>query len=176
MRKKGLIYTGLGLLAFLFIYVSPFQSKAVNMPYFDAMVGNGNLTSTVPIEGTSVEKAALINKTKTVVIDGVTFSHFLSLETESKAIVAIASESEQFLLCPGGIENCITRYDTVTKQAGENKVLMYGSFSRRRYLVELHKDIFIYRIQVENCFIGYPHGCLIHSFSWHDLYTYEFKR
>ena len=177
MRKKGLIYSGLGLSAFLFIYISPFQSKAVNMPYFDAMVGEGHLKRTGPmVEAPSVEKASLKKKTKTVVFDGVTFSHFLSLETESKAIVAIASESEQFLLCPGGIENCITRYDTVTKQAGENKVLMYGSFSRRRYLVELHKDIFIYRIQVENCFIGYPHGCLIHSFSWHDLYTYEFKR
>ncbi len=177
MRKKGLIYSGLGLSAFLFIYISPFQSKAVNMPYFDAMVGGGHLKRTDPmVEAPSVEKASLKKKTKTVVFDGVTFSHFLSLETESKAIVAIAYESKRFLLCSGGVENCITGYKKRIKQEGENKLIMYSSFSSRRYMVELYEDVFFYRIQVKNCLIGYPHGCLIHGFSWLDDYIYEFKR
>ncbi len=176
MRKKGLIYSGLGLFAFLFIYVSPFQSKAVNMPYFDAMVGEGHLKRTGPmVEAPSVEKASLKKKTKTVVFDGVTFSHFLSLETESGARVAIAIDAGSFLLCPGGIDKCTSKYATPTKQEGANRLIMHGTFSGRRYVVELYKDVFIYRIQDKNCLLGYPHGCLIHGFSWNDLYTNEFR-
>jgi hypothetical protein len=58
-ERKFLNFSSCLLLVIFSFYVSNLQCKEVSIAHFDSMVGKRNLTSTVPVEGTSVEKAVL---------------------------------------------------------------------------------------------------------------------
>lgn len=141
---------------------------------FNAVIGKGKVTKTSPLTQPLINNAYLLSK-KNIKIKNENSCDVISLDLESNAIVAVATCGlGKLFLCPGGIGKCDNKYLGSAKLVNSNKVVMRSSFSRRRYIVEFYKDKLIYRIQDKNCFIKYPHGCLIYGFGWHDQFTYVF--
>jgi hypothetical protein len=79
-------------------------------------------------------------------------------------------------MCAGNVSECIIDFET--EKSGSSLSLVNDSHGdETRFLVEFHPNKITYRIQGEDCLIGYPHGCIIDGFKWLDekVYTYEYK-
>ena len=164
----------------IILYSSTSYSEPLNMPnsllHFNAIIGTGTLEQTLLNKGVSSVSASLSTLEK-FAIDNETVCQALFLKTNKELVVIVAScESGKFYICPNGKESCITEPFDPTLQKGRNKLEMHSQLFNTKYVVEFYADRFIYRIQEKSCFIKYPHGCLIHGFSWKDEYTYEFSK
>lgn len=91
---------------------------------------------------------------------------------------------DQYFLCAGYIDDCELpidvdygdgKYTDVAKLEG-NTLTMHFEYIEMRYVLAFTPDKFIYRYQEKDCLISYPHGCLIDTFSWHDIGSYEIKK
>ena len=134
-----------------------------SLPDFKGLAGNGKLTQTIPIEGTSTLEASL-ELVSNLSIDGEKSCNGLTLKTSKESIVTmLACESGKLFMCTGAIEDCV-REETSPTQIKNGVWESRGSIHELKYTVEFLADRLVYRIHEKNCLIPYPHGYLIYGF------------
>jgi hypothetical protein len=144
---------------------------------FKSLVGNGMLE----VRGTTIEtvqaKAWITVNDNEVILDKESCESFM-LNSRDELLVKIAhcGEKQEYIMCAGNVSECIIDFET--EKSGSSLSLVNDSHGdETRFLVEFHPNKITYRIQGEDCLIGYPHGCIIDGFKWLDekVYTYEYK-
>lgn len=152
------------------------NSSLQDIPDFESLVGSGVLETIEPGYDTDYDQASLtINERYHVV--GRHDCKALIINTNKETILSVAQcgGRDEFYICANEPDECNIYFKT--KKNGSSLILVkdwgWGHDETRR-VVEFHNDKVVYRIQDENCLIGYPHGCIIDGFSWVDSYTYNY--
>ena len=152
------------------------NGNSSDIPDFESLVGSGTLEKS----GTTIEtthSTAWITVIDNEVIPGKESCKSFMLNSKDELVIKIAhcEDSQEYFICGGNGPVCIIDFDT---DKSGNSLSLINDFSSDevRHVVEIHKEMIIYRIQLESCLIPYPHGCIIDGFNWVDLDVYSFRK
>ena len=154
-------------------------AELAGIPEFESLVGNGMLEIFGSIiESESISASIILNENYTVKEIGNCTA--FTITTLEKPVLSVASceGGSKYIFCGNSLNNCANHFKT--RKSGNSlsliKDLGFG-YDKTRFLVEFSPNKIIYRIQGEDCLIGYPHGCIIDGFKWLDeeVYTYVYR-
>ena len=150
------------------------NGNSSDIPDFESLVGSGTLDiSGRIIESESIDASIVLNDNYTVKGLGRCSAITLTTAINPELSIALCEGGEKYIFCGNKLDNCAS--DFKTKKSGATLSLIrdlgFGD-DETRFLVEFQPNKIIYRIQSEDCLIGYPHGCIIDGFNWIDSETY----
>lgn len=150
------------------------NSNSPDIPDFESLVGSGTLNIFGRIiESESIDASILFNENYLVNERGNCTAFTLTTPKEPILSIALCEGGSKYIFCGDYLNNCTSSFKT--KKSGNSLSLIrdlgFGD-DETRFLVEFQPNKIIYRIQSEDCLIGYPHGCIIDGFNWIDSETY----
>lgn len=150
------------------------NGSSPDIPDFKSLVGSGTLNiSGRIIESESIDASIFLNGNYTVKGLGRCSAITLTTAINPELSIALCESGEKYIFCGNKLDNCAS--DFKTKKSGATLSLIRDLgfwYDKTRFLVEFKSNKIIYRIQGEDCLIGYPHGCIIDGFNWVDSETY----
>ena len=193
--KNSNIFSTITSLRFIALIISLFSLQVLasnvkdSIPDFKSLEGNWEFSTkwTSPYSVYGEKKTGII---KVDFIDNYSLKGEVNCQAITLNIVdeklltsVVGCAGDQYFLCAGYIDDCGLPvdlgyeevYTNVTKRK-ENTLILHPEYKETRYILELTPDKLIYRYQEKDCFISYPHGCLINAFSWHDIGRYEMEK
>lgn len=127
---------------------------------------------------TSYAQASLsTNENYQVICENNCKAIIINSNEENILSVAQCGDRGKYYICANEPNECKIFFETKLNGNSLTLVKDWGwGYDEIRRVVEFHSNKVIYRIQGENCLIGYPHGCIINGFGWIDeyIYTYEY--
>ena len=150
------------------------EGESEGIPRFESLVGNGTLDIFGSIiETESINASILFNENYTVKGRGTCTAFTLTTPEEPLLSIALCDGGSKYIFCGDYLDNCTSSFKT--RKSGNSLSLIRDlgfPDDETRFLVEFHPNKIIYKIQSEDCLIGYPHGCIIDGFNWIDSETY----
>jgi len=139
-----------------------------------SLAGSGRVDYVTPTEGVGsedgrVEYVDSIHVPGEANCQGIEFSNL-----KEPLVGVIRCESGRAFSCVPGIERCLSS-GFVPASGNRDEFRYLSDFNYNYYVVQLHSRRLVYKIQELGCLIEYPHGCLIPSLFWRDLYSFEFS-
>jgi len=188
--RSSVILSTLFFLLILFISPPTFSfSSNESIPELKSLKGDWAFTTKwanpVTVYGEKDSGIVKVNFIKNYSLKGEENCKAVTLEIADEKLLAsvIRCAEEHYFLCSGRIDGCGLPIDlgygdvfTNVTKVKDGKLISEPEYKEIRYVLELGSNEIIYRYQEKDCFISYPHGCLINAFSWHDIGSYQLKK
>jgi len=161
--------------ALIFISNNSFtQETSSSISFYSTIIGNGKLLFTSELKKQTHSPAKINHISTSHPLIKKHRCNGIQLFTEKKTIVSLLQcEDHMSFLCPGELDNCENKNFTQTKKVKDTWERI-GTLTDTKFTLEISTHSLVYRMLEKNCFIPYPHGCLIKGSGWHEYKRYEY--